>query len=122
MGQLQAFTSADNVTTRFTYSGNTGLIDTRDDADTVQQYEYNDVGHLQTVILTNGKQIVLRDGDVNVAGKLTTVTVDGVSTDYRIGEMTMSVSQGIIITKQVWATLDRLFEELIVRKFTLPKH
>lgn len=94
MGQLQAFATADNVTTRFTYSGNTGLIESREDVESSQQYEYNEVGHLASVILTNGKRITLKDGDVNFNGKPVTIITDDSSSVATIGDSAITVEQG----------------------------
>ena len=94
MGQLQAFTTADNVTIRFTYSGNTGLIESREDVANSQQYEYNEVGHLSAVILTDGRRITVKDGDTDFGGKQVTIAAENTSTKLSITDASVTVTQG----------------------------
>lgn len=94
MGQLQNFTTADNVTVRFTYSGNTGLVESREDTESSQQYEYNEVGHLAAVILTNGKRITLKDGDVDFNGKSVMVVSEDSTANVVVGDTAITVEQG----------------------------
>jgi len=103
MGQLQAFTTADNVTIRFTYSGNTGLVESREDMENSQQYEYNEIGHLAAVILTDGRCITVTDGDLDLSGKQVIITTENTSSKLSITDTTITVTQGLSSTSFVYS-------------------
>lgn len=56
MGQLQAFTDSENVTTKFTYYANTGLLESKElSGGQAYLYSYNNSGQLSTVLLPTGQ-------------------------------------------------------------------
>jgi hypothetical protein len=71
MGQLASFVGADNMTTRFSYLGNSGLIESKESS--IGQtfvYEYDNYGRLNYVIQPTGDRVSI-DSE-NVVGQLTT--------------------------------------------------
>lgn len=60
MGQLASFVTTDNVTTHFTYLGNSGLVESKETS-AVQTfiYEYDDYGRMSAVVQPTGERIVI---------------------------------------------------------------
>jgi len=60
MGQLASFVTTDNVSMQFTYLGNSGLIESKEDnAGQTFVYEYDDYGRMTAVIQPTGERIVI---------------------------------------------------------------
>lgn len=79
MGQLQAFVSNDNVTTRFSYLGNTGLLESKETSDGhTFLYEYDDIGRLSAVVMPTGERSTI-ETDMDSAGARVTFLDEGVS-------------------------------------------
>jgi len=56
MGQLQAFVAADNTTWKFSYLGNTGLVESKETSDGVTlRYQYDNNGRLSSVTHPTGR-------------------------------------------------------------------
>ena len=96
MGQLQMFQTTDNVTVVFAYLGNSGLIESRDDVDGCQSYEYNDVGHVHAIVLTSGRRLLLSDGDVTGSGKLVTLATEAMTSLMTVGDSAVTIAGGNI--------------------------
>jgi len=97
MNQLQQFVSGNNVTTRFSYYGNTGLIESRDDQGSVRLVEYDDVGHVTSLVLANGKRVWLNEGGAK-AGRACFDVIGDVSTvAMKVGDTGTTISRGIFI-------------------------
>jgi YD repeat-containing protein len=97
MGQLQTFVASDNATTRFTYSGNTGLIESRDDAEGSRMYEYDEVGHLAAVVLSDGTRTTLSDGSIDVSGARVNIVNDVSTIVMTVGDTSTSLSHGKLL-------------------------
>lgn len=94
MNQLQRFTSADNVTTRFSYYGNTGLIESRDDQGSVQLVEYDDVGHVTSIVLANGRRVWLTEGGAEDGRACFDVTNDANTVAMSVGDSSSTFTRG----------------------------
>jgi len=62
MGQLASFVDADNVSVRFSYLGNSGLIESKEDGvGRTFVYEYDDYGRMSAVVQPTGERILIVD-------------------------------------------------------------
>ena len=60
MGQLSSFVSTDNATMQFTYVGNSGLVESKENsAGQTFIYEYDAYGRMTAVIQPTGERIVI---------------------------------------------------------------
>jgi len=60
MGQLASFVTTDNFTMQFTYLGNSGLIESKENnAGQTFLYEYDDYGRMSAVVQPTGERIVI---------------------------------------------------------------
>jgi len=95
MNQLQRFVSGDNVTTRFSYYGNTGLIESRDDQGSVRLVEYDDVGHVTSMVLANGKRVWLNEGRAKAGRACFDVTGDVSTVSVTVGDSGTTFTRGM---------------------------
>jgi len=95
MNQLQRFVSGNNVTTRFSYYGNTGLIESRDDQGSVQLVEYDDVGHVTSLVLANGRRVWLKEGGAKTGRACFDVTNDVSTVAMSVGDSGTVFTRGI---------------------------
>jgi len=96
MNQLQRFVSGDNVTTRFSYYGNTGLIESRDDQGSVRLVEYDDVGHVTSLVLANGNRVWLNEGGAKAGRACFDVTGDISTVALTVGDSGTTFTRGIL--------------------------
>jgi len=94
MNQLQRFISGHNVTTRFSYYGNTGLIESRDDQGSLRLVEYDDVGHVTSMVLANGKRVWLNEGGAKASRACFDVTSDVSNVAMTVGDSSTTFSHG----------------------------
>ena len=95
MNQLQRFTGGDNVTTRFSYYSNTGLIESRDDHGSLRLVEYDDVGHVTSLVLANGRRVWLNEGEAKVGRACFDISSDVSTVAMTIGDSGTTFSRGI---------------------------
>lgn len=95
MNQLQRFVSGSNVTTRFGYYGNTGLIESRDDQGSVRLVEYDDVGHVTSLVLASGRRVWLNEGGAKAERACVDVTNDAGTVAMTVGDSGTTFSRGI---------------------------
>jgi len=95
MNQLQRFVSGDNVTTRFSYYSNSGLIESRDDQGSVRLVEYDDVGHVTSLILASGRRVWLNEGGASGGRACFDVTNDVNTVAMTIGHSGTTFTRGI---------------------------
>jgi len=94
MNQLQRFVSGDNVTTRFSYYSNTGLIESRDDQGSIRLVEYDDVGHVTSLVLANGKRVWLNEGGAKDGRACFDVTGDVSNAAMTVGDSGTTFTRG----------------------------
>jgi len=95
MNQLQRFVSGDNVTTRFSYYSNTGLIESRDDQGSVRLVEYDDVGHVTSLVLASGRRVWLNEGIAKVGRACLDVVNDASTVVMTVGDSATTFTRGI---------------------------
>jgi len=95
MNQLQRFVSGDNVTTRFSYYSNTGLIESRDDQGSVRLVEYDDVGHVTSLVLASGRRVWLNEGRAKVGRACLDVVNDASTVAMTVGDSATTFTRGI---------------------------
>jgi len=95
MNQLQRFVSGDNVTTRFSYYSNTGLIESRDDQGSLRLVEYDDVGHVTSLVLASGRRVWLNEGGAKVGRACLDVVNDASTVAMTVGDSATTFTRGI---------------------------
>jgi len=95
MNQLQRFVSGDNVTTRFSYYSNTGLIESRDDQGSSRLVEYDDVGHVTSLVLASGRRVWLNEGGAKVGRACLDVVNDASTVAMTVGDSATTFTRGI---------------------------
>jgi len=97
VGHLSMFSStADNATMRFEYSGNTGLMTSKEDTRTgrVYRYEYDKTGRIGVVVNPTGSRTTF-DTDVDRSGAVVRVS-DGSSRGGRGGSTALATNGNVL--------------------------
>ena len=96
MGQLETYQTSTNMTVRFSYHGNTGLVESRDDMDSLLTYEYDNIGHLSAVMTTSGHRITLRDDAITAPSGEQVLTLSTGDSTHKmaVGDSQLSVTTG----------------------------
>jgi len=121
MNQLQRFVSGHNVTTRFSYLGNTGLIESRDDQGSIRLVEYDDVGHVTSMVLANGKRVWLNEGGAKAGRACFDVTGDLSTVAMTVGDSGTTFTRGIslFILSTIVSHRPVMFSSILCTLFTV---
>jgi len=85
MGQLASFVTTDNVTMHFSYVGNSGLIESKENsAGQTFVYEYDDYGRISAVVQPTGERIIVIAADHSAGLQRTPFTGDAVYSSSQI--------------------------------------